>query len=924
MVSLNCIAWVVSACSFRYGTDTPEALAEAAIRAGYRGVLMTDIGGLYGMHRLAAACRKLGLKAIPGASLTLPGGSLTVGALDGGWGQLCRLVTSSHLPERVNPDEALCDSLRLFALVRTGDGPERLRHSGWQGRIYAPGLSRATGARGVLPLAASPWMYARPGSPEVHRILRRVDGLLDAPWVTGEPEHDHRRPATEGGTWSKEALSAGLELLESGADEPVERPYDPPVMGPDDPQRLREILLQRLGELYRGSSAAAGRLDREFSALAGAGLCGYFLAFHQIIGYCRERKILAVARGSAGGSIVARLLGLSAVCPIRYGLSFSRFFNPLRSRPPDIDLDIDSSKRDQVFNWFMEHWGQRSAAVSVVGTYRSRSAVRFSAAASGMGPEEIEALAGTAGNPADPIWKKHGNPGVLQGAELLKGLPAGIGPHPCGLVVCNGSVESRVPVQGCSGGLQVTQFDKDGVEYIGLLKMDLLGHRGLTALASASDGDPLAFMEGVEKLDGPVRVLLDRGRTIGVPHVESPAMRGLLQGMTIGSVEDVARALALVRPGASAGGGRAAYIGGGDDRVPACLEKLLHENRGVMLYQEDVSRAACILLGLPAERGDLMRRRLKAGHVSREEIIDLCMSAGHSRDVAERGWELLSGYAGYGFCKAHAVTYALEACAYATLKAREPARALASFMAAGGGFYTVPVYVEEARRMGITVLPPGINSGEWLCSAVADGSLMLGFSLIRGMGETEFRKISACRPFLTPSGVRNAGIGTVLATTMAVAGCFDELGVARPEAVWAVKSRATGLFPDGVPSPRLPGYTPEYRARAEMEAMGVTTEMHPLSILERPAGTVPISCAPGRGRFSLWGRVVSARSLGGGAGFLMLEDATGIADVFLPPPVHASAGLILRRNGATLAADCRVDERGRIAVERVSPGPVLC
>lgn len=925
MVSLNCIAWVRSACSFRYGTDTPEALAESAFRSGYRGVLMTDIGGVYGLHRLAVACRKLGLRAVPGAHIELPGGMLVTGALDGGWGQLCRLVTSSHLPGRVDPKEALQDSDRLFALACTADGSGRLRAAGWSGRIYDPAPSAgAAASRGVLPLAAWPWMYARPQSPEIHRILRKVDGLLDSPWVTEEPLPDHRCQAPPGSVWSKEALSAALELLESGAEEPLESPYDPPVMGPDDPQRLREILLRRLGEIYGASRAAAGRLDWEFGALAGANLCGYFLAFHEIICYCRERGILAVARGSAGGSIVARLLGLSAVCPIRYGLSFPRFFNPLRSRPPDIDLDIDSSRRDQVFQWFMNRWGHGAAAVSVMGTYRSRSAVRFSAAASGMGPDEVETLARSSGNPGDPVWRKAGNAGVLSGAELLKGLPAAIGPHPCGLVVCNGAVASRVPLQGCTGGLEVTQFDKDGVEYIGLLKMDLLGHRGLTALSTASDGSPLEFLLGQAELEEPVRLLLNRGGTVGVPHVESPAMRGLLKEMTIGSVEDVARALALVRPGASAGGGRAAYIKGGDSRVPRCLRNILKENRGVMLYQEDVSEAACTLLGLPPARGDLMRRRLKAGQVSRDEIVELCISAGHTRDVAERGWELLSGYAGYGFCKAHAVTYALEACAFATLKARHPARAMAAFMAAGGGFYTVPVYVEEARRIGIRILSPGVNSGEWLCSAKADGSLMLGFCLLKGMGEAEFGKILACRPFLTPSGVRNAGIGPVLASVMAVAGCFDELGLSRPEAVWAVNSRSSGLFPDGVPSPRLPDYTPEHRVRAEMGAMGVTTALHPLAVLERPAGTVSIADAPERGRFRVWGRVTAARSLGGGAGFLMLEDPTGTADVFLPTPIFTRAGLLLRREGATLVADCGGGERGRITVERVSPGPVLC
>lgn len=927
MSSPACLFWVKSAFSFRYGTDTPEALAQTAAGEGFRGVMTADLGGVYGLHRMALACRGLGLKSVPGAHVALPGGMLVTGALGGGWGQLCRLVTSTHLPGRVSPEDAMQDSDRLFAFVASGvEGAGRLRSQGFRGLICHPVLPGETLpdlTGGMLPVAACPCMYTRPESKTVHRILRKVDLLLDEPWVAGEVAPDHLRMLARGGNWPREALRNNEALFEEASDEPCERPYDPPVMGPDDPERLRGILLERLAQLYPGSRAAAARLDQEFADLAGANLCGYFLAFHEIIAYCRGNGILAVARGSAGGSLVARLLGLSIVCPIRFGLSFPRFFNPLRSRPPDIDLDIDSTRRDEVFRWLTDRWGGRAAAVSAVGSHRSRSAVRFSATAAGLGPDETEVLARASGNPVEAVWRRGGNGVIMENALLLKGLPAGIGPHPCGLVLCNGSVASRVPVQGCPGGLEVTQFDKDGVEFSGLLKMDLLGHRGLSAIAAASGGEACGLMAEVGALDGQTLALLNRGATIGVPHVESPAMRGLLREMSIRDVEDVARTLALVRPGASAGGGRAAYRSGGDTRTPECLRNLLRENRGVMLYQEDVSEAACILMGLPAARGDLMRRRLKAGQVTRDEVVELCLAAGHSRETAQRGWELLSGYAGYGFCKAHAMTYAFEACVFAGLKACRPAHAMAAFMAAGGGFYTQAVYVEEARRMGIRIVPPGVNTADWLCRAAGEGCLMLGMSLIKGMGEAEFRKIREARPFMSPEGVREAGIGPVLASAMAVAGCFDELGLSRSGAVWAVKSRGSGLFPEGVPPPGLPGYTIEYRTRAEMRIMGITTAVHPLEVLERPGDTVPVSEAPATGTFRLWGRVAAGRPLGAGAGFVMLEDPTGIQDIFLPSPHYREADLILRREGATLVIACRFESGIRVCATGVLAGPVL-
>lgn len=921
------VSLIKSAYSFRYGTDTPEALVEAASRGGCQAVILADLEGLYGLHRFDRACAGSGIRPVAGAHLSTDGHAFVAGALEGGWGELCRLVTSMHIPERVNPREAIQDSGRLFALVSRVEAGLKLRRAGWAGPVYLPvppGAGIPDMPEGFLPLALSPWVYAGEASEQVHRIFREADPFSGKPEPGKPVVPDLRFPVGPAeAAWPGRALKAARELLDSAAPMPGGEGFDPPVMGPDDPERLRAILLRRLRKVYGKSAGAELRLEEEFSSLAGANLCGYFLVFHELLAFCRKRGIAAVARGSAGGSLAARLLGLTVACPIRYGLSFSRFFNPLRPAPPDIDLDIESGRRDEVLSWFVNRWGHRTAAISVHVTFRIRSAVRLCASAAGLGPRETDALASSSGDPSDPLWHRGGNGEILRRARLLEGLPAGIAPHPCGMVISNGSIASRVPVETCTGGLPVTQFDMEGVESAGLLKMDLLGHRGLAAISIASGGKAESLLERQGELPEPVRLLLNRGSTLGVPHVESPAMRGLLREVKVRRVEDVALALALVRPGASAGGGRALYIRGGAPAVPECLRNLLRENRGVMLYQEDVSEAAVLLMGLSPARGDLLRRRLKAGLVPREEVIDLCLSAGRTMETAEKGWELLSGYAGYGFCKAHAVTYAVEACAFAGLKTRFPARAMAAFMAAGGGFYRPPVYIEEARRMGISILPPGVNTGKWLCSETGKGELMLGFSLLKGMGEKDFARLELGRPHWGPPGVRDSGIGPVLAADMARAGCFDELGIPRSEAVREAGRPGFGLFPGGVPGRPLPDYTREYRVRAEMETMGVTTELHPLAILDRPRDSVPLSVLPGQGSCRLWGRVVSARSLDGGAGFLTLEDPEGIQDAFLPSPHFSRVRKFLRREGATVVIGCIIERNGRLTGFEVSAGPVL-
>lgn len=864
--------------------------------------------------KVASALKKVTVNSnIARAEIETAAGVILAGALASGWGQLCRLVTSVHAEERVSHLEAFVDSDQLFCIVRDSAHGALVIEKGWKGLVYIPvlpGQPDPDCPSGVLPVACSPSMFASEKAPLVHAMLRRADELLPDPHVKQTPLFSCREHLSlySSELWKTApfAFENNLRLGGLVSTLPAKSPYRPPILTDDDCSALKKILFPRLLEEYGNSEAAQKRLIDELRELNGAGLCGYFLVFHRVVSYCREQGILAVARGSAAGSLVSRLLGLSAICPIRYGLSFSRFFNRLREDPPDIDLDIDGSRRDKVYKWFLDEWGERTAAVSATVTYRTKSAVRVAAAALGVSRDETDVLAKLSRNPWNPLWKEDIPSKVLKRAELLKGLPSHLMPHPCGVVVGEGLIASTAPVEICSGGLPVTQLDMHGVEYTGLIKMDLLGQRGLTSLSLAAGGtNPVKLVNQNGFLDSKTLDLINTGSTIGVPHIESPAMRGLLKRMDIRSVEDVARALALVRPGAASGGGRDKYMAGGEKNIPLPLRNILLENRGVMLYQENVTEAACILLGLSAPEGDFMRRRLKRRAVEKEEIISRCMSNGFSLNMAERGWELLSGYAGYGFCKAHSMTYAAVASAYAAIKAENPASAMASFLAAGGGFYRHPVYVEEARRLGLTILSPDVNSCEWFCTSPEENSLMIGMGYLAGMGETEFAKIKSGRPYTHPVQVRPAGIGLKLALNLAMAGCFDSMGMNRSQAAWCVQEGDSSLFPFGMPPPLLPSYIASARAEKELELLEVTTEAHPLAYKRRPSKSIPINEIPGLGSFVVWGRVVTGRSLKAGSGFFMLEDDAAVLDVFAPSPWYRKASVILRRKGATLLLRCQ-------------------
>ena len=411
--------------------------------------------------------------------------------------------------------------------------------------------------------------------------------------------------------------------------------------------------------------------------------------------------------------------------------------------------------------------------------------------------------------------------------------------------------------------------------------MDLLGQRGLTTISlvcSALGKDPMSVFRRGGSIPDAAGNLLNSGGTIGVVHVESPAMRGLLKEMKIRTMEDVARALALVRPGASAGGGRKNYLDCMHSEsihnysLPE-LRRVLMENLGVMLYQEDVSKAAEVLLGSDEASSDLLRRRLKKKLVDKGEIISICRRRGMNPVKAEIVWEVLSGYAGYGFCKAHAFTYGAVSCAAALLKAEHPALYMASVMAAAGGFYSPRVYLEEARRLGISFMPPGVNTGKWL-TCEREGKIIPGFHHLKGMGSTEYEKLRGGRPYRYPFELLEAGCGMSLCRNMAAAGCFRETGFSPPASLLQLETGDGGFFP-GLPpgTPDLPDYSTRNRIAMELGLLGLPLSASPLELITRPEGTVPLERTGSSGSIRVWGRFVSPRRVSSRMLPLLIQEA---------------------------------------------------
>jgi error-prone DNA polymerase len=855
----------------------------------------------------------------------------------------------------------------MVARSRTGWGVTSGKAPWGEGTVaVAPGVPdalalRKEGYRGRLMLAVPPRRFTGLHPAEIERLALGNDLEPVAVWpVTflgkeGIAAHRMMRAA------SPEALSSILEgsagiavmpdiegFLDAFKDAPASLRANadlcsyarcgripsgplPPSVGRSDGGRLRRTVMGLLAESYGSSYVASARAESELRQLEDAGLCGYVLLFRSIVEYCRRRRIACIARGSVAGSIVARLLGLSAVCPLRYGLSFERFYNHLRSEPPDIDLDIDSRYRDQVLEWFLKRTQGRSALVSETVRLGRRSALRMAAAAHGIGREETDEMSRMLRHGAGGFWQRPEAASLLKASKLLVGLPSHLAPHPCGLVCCPGPAADVLPLETDNRGRIMTQLDKNGVERLGLMKMDLLGHRGLSAITMASkslEASPMVLVSEQERVPSSAFELLGSGCTIGVANVESPAMRCLLRRSRVRSIEDVARALALVRPGASAGGGREAYLRRIHGREPVSyplpvLRDVLRENLGVMIYQEDVSVVAGVLLGTGPAESDLLRRRLKKGRVGKEEIIYLARRRGLDATESEAAWRLLSGYAGYGFCRAHAFSYAAVSCASATLKVMDPALFIASVLAGGGGFYPSQVYVEEARRMDVRVVPPGANTGEWLSRDVG-GAVMLGFRHFGGLGRDTFERLAAGRPYRHPGRMVAEGCPRTIVERMAVGGCFGEMGMTPGQALWAARSEWGSLTEPGpVGLPGFGGYTSREIVLAELEVFGLALGSSMLDIVSRPDGTVPLTEIPSRGAVRVWGRPVARRRLENGASFLMLEDDTGIIDAFLSSDQTRRMEDISGRSQVTLVMEGELESGGRLRALFLGEGPPI-
>jgi error-prone DNA polymerase len=692
---------------------------------------------------------------------------------------------------------------------------------------------------------------------------------------------------------------------------------------------------RRYGEV---PADVAAQLDKELVLIDELDYGGYFLTMWEIVEFCRRSNILCQGRGSAANSAVCYCLGVTAVDPVRMGLLFERFLSRERAEPPDIDLDIEHERREEVIQHVYAKYGREHAAmVANVISYRARSAVREVGKALGMSETELDRLAKLMlhyDGLDDAAFAHVGIcPTADAGRHLLRlaneiiGFPRHLSIHPGGFLLGHEPVSTLVPIENATmADRTVIQWDKNDVEALGLFKVDLLGLGALTHLHRCFDmlarrGVEVS-METIPAEDPATFASIQRGDTVGVFQIESRAQMSMLPRLKPRTYYDLVIEVSIVRPGPITGGMVHPYLRRRNGEEPVeyphpSLEPVLRKTLGVPLFQEQVMRLAVVAADYTPGEADQLRRDMAAwrrtGRIEqhRERLITRMRQKGISEEFAERVYKQICGFGEYGFPESHAASFALVSYAGAWVKEHYPAEFCCGLLNAQPmGFYMPSTIIEDAKRHGVEVLPIHVAVSEWDCM-MEEGAVRMGLRYVKGLPEATAKKIIAARPFASIEDlVRRVGHGidersiSALAEAGALGGAGGrsealpsggrseaEPPPNRRNALWAGKGlarvRPAPLAIDGEEEPQFRDLTWFETIAWDYRRTGHSTRGHPLAPMrgDLRARGLPdartLNALPDGRSVRYAGIVICRQRPGTAAGvtFMTLEDETGFVNV---------------------------------------------
>ncbi|MFE7598026.1 DNA polymerase III subunit alpha [Streptomyces sp. NPDC057494] len=738
-------------------------------------------------------------------------------------------------PWRERYGDALC--LEAVHHGRTGTGPGSLR-------LAARTLGFAA-EQGVRPVLGNAVRYADPGQGPVADVLDSARRLVPVDprkeldsgeaWLKGAEGPDGMLAAAE-----RTVEAAGFRrdaahrLLDRTAEVAAGCLVDPeddlgigsahfpePYLVGAEHRTAQRVLASRAaaGMVLKGYEKRRGhwdRMHRELDVIAHHGFATYFLTVAQVVDDVRSMGIRVAARGSGAGSLVNHLLGIAHADPVEHGLLMERFLSKRRTALPDIDIDVESARRLEVYRAIIDRFGtERVATVSMPETYRVRHAVRDVGAALSLDPAETDRIAKAFPHirARDALAALDELPELRELAgerekfgrlwelvEALDALPRGIAMHPCGVLLSDASLLTRTPVVPTSGeGFPMSQFDKEDVEDLGLLKLDVLGVRMQSAMAHAVTEVERATgtrpdIDAVPEGDPETYRLIRSTETLGCFQIESPGQRDLVGRLQPATFHDLVVDISLFRPGPVAADMVRPFIEARHGRAPVRyphpdLEGTLKETYGVVVFHEQIIEIVRIMTGCDRADADQVRRGLSdPGSQGRIRLWFAARASarGYADEVVARTWEIVEAFGSYGFCKAHAVAFAVPTYQSAWLKAHHPAAFYAGLLTHDPGMYPKRLLLADARRRGVPVLPLDVNRSavahriELVSDTPPVWGLRLGLADVHGIGATESARIEDGQPYASLLDFwERARPRTPVAERLAQVGALDAFGANR-------------------------------------------------------------------------------------------------------------------------------------------------
>ncbi|KGJ09581.1 DNA polymerase III subunit alpha (plasmid) [Paracoccus versutus] len=972
---------VTSAFSFLHGASHPRELALAAHLMGYDALGIADLNSLAGVVRLHAAAKKLQLRPVIGARIVLADGTafLAYPTDRAAYGRLAALITKGrrHDLDGKWQQKGRCD-LSLGDLAAHAQG---LR------LVWLPGedLSPLPGLAARLPQlshVAASWLYRGDDRARINRLDRaaRASGLSI---VAVNDVHYHapdRRPLQDVMTCIREGttiVEAGL-LLAQNAERYLKPPAEMVRLFSDWPHAIRatreiadscRFSLDELQYEYPKETVPAGltpqqhledltwrcahrrypdgippqvqaTIRKELDLIARKEYAQYFLTIHEIVRFAHDAAILHQGRGSAANSAVCYVLGITPVDPAKHQLLFERFISENRKEPPDIDVDFEHERREEVIQHIYDEYGRdRAGLCATVIHYRPRSAIREVGKVMGLSEDVTSALADTVWGSwgkdisaastdqagldlDDPLLRR-----AVRLADEMIGMPRHLSQHVGGFVLTEGPLSETVPIGNAAmPERSFIEWDKDDIDELRILKVDVLALGMLTCIRKCFElvrvhyGKALALSD-FDHDDQPTYEMLKRGDSIGTFQVESRAQMAMLPRLKPERFYDLVIQVAIVRPGPIQGNMVHPYLRrrakletvdypGPKDGDPDELKNILFRTEGVPIFQEQAMKIAMVAAEFTPDEVDELRKAMATfrsrGTIGRLEVrmVGRMVERGYTRDFAERCFNQIKGFGDYGFPESHAAAFAHLAYVSAWLKCHHPAAFAAALLNSQPmGFYAPAQIVRDARDHGVTVLPADVNISAWDNTLEpCDGAfaLRLGLRQIDGLSEALAGRITAARdePYADLADLKaRAGLDARAIRLIAAADGLRSMGLDRRAGLWQARGLRDapelplfGRRDEGAePAVALPAMALCEHVAADYQTLRLSLKAHPMAFLRRSLtaqGYVPaagLARLPNRASLRMAGIVLVRQRPGSANGtcFVTLEDETGVANLVI-------------------------------------------